>query len=205
MIHKLFPTPIYHENIGALDPMATAFLKNTDYPHEAAGHLHTDDKYILDKNVLKSLKSKIKTHIDLFVHEHLQIKNNINFEIQNSWCNSYDTGEYNTQHWHSNCLLSGVYYAECTEQHSPIIFGKNHLYANLFGPTIRFDLDCEYNENEYHRDFYKIHPVKGDIVIFPSHLLHDVPPSCTDTTRYSIAFNAYPRGSVGAGTCELKL
>jgi hypothetical protein len=36
-----------------------------------------------------------------------------------------------------------------------------------------------------------------DIVLFPSNLSHSVPPSNTDYTRISIAFNSFPSGDIG--------
>lgn len=205
MIHNLFPTPIYHENIGPMDQIAEAFVKNAEYPHEAAGHWHTDDKYILSKPPLKKIKSKIKEHVDIFTHEYLQISKKVDFEIQNSWGNRHIAGQWNSQHWHSNCVISGVYYMNVDDLSGPITFSKPHTHMNLFGPMIRFDLDCEFDDNEYFRDSFTIYPKTGDILMFPSHMQHYVSPSQSRSTRYTIAFNLFPRGIVGDGTCELNI
>ena len=110
--------------------------------------------------------------------------------------------EQNTLHWHSNAMISGVYYIQNEPGAGDIVFQKSHLYYNLFHDTVRvsFKEPTQYNTNEFY-----ISPKSGDLVMFPSHLEHMVTPNLTTTPRYSLAFNFFARGTVGGGTSELKL
>lgn len=203
-ITPLFSVPLFHSKIGDVDPMTLAWIRNLEYPHEAAGHDHTDDKYILEHKKLASLKARIKESCDYFLHEVIGVTDDLDFEIQNSWINRHKTGEANTLHWHSNAMISGVYYPLAHPGDGDILFKRTHLYYNLFHDTVRPEFK-EDNSNQYNTDVYTITPVSGDIILFPSHLEHMVAPNVNNGERYSLAFNLFARGTVGAGTSELKL
>lgn len=195
----LFPIPLYYKNIGGVNDITKQWMYNLDYPHEAAGHDHTGNKHILDEKPLHKLKDKILAECNKFIYEELQVKD-VTFELQNSWINRHNKGEYNTTHWHSNAMLSGVYYMQNAPGAGDIVFQKSHLYYNLFHDTVR----VKYSEtNQWNTNDFYITPTEGDIVIFPSHLEHMVTPNETDTPRYSLAFNLFARGTVGEGTSEL--
>lgn len=200
----LFSVPLYHKKIGAPDPMTLAWMRNLDYPHEAAGHDHTADKYILEHKKLSKLKQLIKSETDYFVHEILGVQDDLDFEIQNSWINKHVKGQDNSVHWHSNAMLSGVYYPLANPNDGDILFKRSHTYYNLFYDTVRVEFKEGYN-NQFNTDLYNITPVSGDLIIFPSHLEHMVVPNENDSERYSLAFNLFARGTVGAGTSELKI
>ncbi len=59
----LFAIPLFYSNIGTVDPITMKWIENLDYPDEAAGHDHTDDKYILNNPKLSNLKNKYKKHV----------------------------------------------------------------------------------------------------------------------------------------------
>jgi uncharacterized protein (TIGR02466 family) len=198
-VTSLFPIPLYYSNIGVVNDMTKQWIYKLDYPHEAAGHDHTGNKKILDEAPLKNLKEKIIVSCNKFINDELKVAD-VTFELQNSWINRHDKGEYNTTHWHSNSMLSGVYYIQNAPGAGDIVFQKSHLYYNLFYDTVRVN----YKEaNAYNTNEFYITPTEGDIVIFPSHLEHMVTPNETDIPRYSLAFNLFARGTVGEGTSEL--
>ena len=200
----MWSVPLFKTNIGKPDPITMAWVKNLEYPHEASGHDHTDDKYILDQPKFKKLKTKLKEVCDFFVHTELGIKDDVNFEIQNSWINRHRAGEHNTLHWHSNAMLSAVYYIQNEPGAGAIQFQRSHLYYNLFHDTVRVDYKDDVL-NQYNLDLFSIEPVSGDLVIFPLHVEHMVTQNQTPSERYSLAFNLFARGHVGAGTSQIKL
>ena len=198
----LFAIPLFYSNIGTVDPITMKWIENLDYPDEAAGHDHTDDKYILNNPKLSNLKKQIQEACNVFVKDELQVNEDVEFEMQNSWINRHAKDEQNTLHWHSNAMLSGVYYIQNEPGAGDIVFHKSHLYYNLFHDTVRVSFK---NHNQWNTPGFTISPKSGDIVIFPSHLEHQVTPNQTTTPRYSLAFNFFARGTVGGGTSELKL
>ena len=200
----MWSVPLFKTNIGKPDPITMAWIKNLDYPHEASGHDHTEDKYILERPKLRKLKAKLKEVCDFFVHQEMGVKENVNFEIQNSWINRHQQGEHNTLHWHSNAMLSAVYYIQNEPKAGQILFKRSHLHYNLFHDTVRVDFKDEV-QNQYNLDLFAVEPISGDLVIFPSHVEHMVTHNETNTERYSLAFNLFARGHVGAGTSQITL
>lgn len=201
-VTPLFSTPVFHTNIGAPDPITMAWIKNLDYPHEASGHDHTDDKYILERSQLKHIKEKLKSVTDSWIHDDLGVQDDIDYRITNSWINRHRKDEMNTIHWHSNAVLSCVYYPQTPPNSGDIIFKRSHLFYNLFHDTLRPEFkDGHYNQ--FNQDIHVISPTSGDLIMFPSHLEHVVVPNKTNEERYSLAFNLFPRGTFGAGTSSV--
>ena len=201
-VTPLFSIPLFYANLGPLNFITKKYIQSLNYPDEAAGHDHTADKYVLAHPQLKTLAKQIDDAVKTFVKKELKVNDDVEFELQNSWANRHGKNEHNTLHWHSNAMLSGVYYVDSQQNAGDIVFQKSHLYTNLFHDTVR----VSYTEtNEYNTSEFFITPKEGDIVLFPSHLEHMVTPNQTDTPRYSLAFNYFARGTVGAGTSELKI
>ena len=200
----MWSVPLFKTNIGKPDVITMAWIKNLDYPHEAAGHDHTGDKYILDKPKMKKLKAQIKHACDFFVHEELGVQDDLDFKIQNSWINRHRPGEDNTLHWHSNSMLSAVYYLQNEPGGGDILFKRTHNYYNMFHDTVRVNFKDEV-QNQYNMDLIAVTPVSGDLLIFPSHCEHLVTRNNTPSERYSLAFNLFARGTIGGGTSQLDL
>ena len=201
-VTPMFSTPIFHTNIGEPDPISLAWIKNLEYPHEASGHDHTDDKYILNRSQMKNLRSKLKSVTDYWIHDVLGVQDDIDYAIENSWVNRHRKGEMNTIHWHSNAVMSCVYYPQTPPNSGAIIWKRSHMYYNLFHDTLRPEFK-ETHSNQFNTDVHIVEPKSGDLVMFPSQLEHVVTPSETDEERYSLAFILFPRGTFGAGTSSV--
>lgn len=199
---QLFAIPLFYTNIGTVDADTKQFVESLDYPDEAAGHDHTDNKYVLSLPQFNNLQTEIDKAVQYFVKDVLSVNDDVTFGLENSWINRHVKGEHNTLHWHSNSMLSGVYYVDSGQGAGDIVFQKSHLWHNLFHDTVR----VSYKETNLHNtnEFF-ITPQAGDLVLFPSHLEHMVTPNLTDTPRYSLAFNYFARGKVGGGTSELRV
>jgi len=111
-VTQLFSIPLFYANIGELDKITKTFVKAMDYPDEAAGHDHTKDKTVLSLPKLHSLSQQIDDAVQYFIKDVLAVNDDVEFKLENSWINKHSKGEYNTLHWHSNAMLSGVYYIE---------------------------------------------------------------------------------------------
>jgi uncharacterized protein (TIGR02466 family) len=105
--------------------------------------------------------------------------------ITEAWININQKGHFNYSHDHPGSLFSAVYYVKGgadkgeLELKTPII---PHTY------TISNDLADSFNAFTGHA--MVIPPVTGDLLIFPSWLLHRVNISRSDEDRISIAFNS---------------
>lgn len=93
-------------------------------------------------------------------------------QIEMIWWNTYDTGAYAEVHNHGFGKISGVYLLELNETNSTTFMTDD---AHQFGPTeSRMTHKTDYAE-------------EGDVLLFPSSLLHCVNP--TIKRRISVSFN----------------
>ena len=195
----LFSTPLLHVNIGALDPIKMAWVNSLEYPDLAVAD---NDFNFLDKPQLKELKQKINKHLDYFVYELLDVNKNITFNFQSSWLNRMDPGEHISTHSHKNSLVSGVYYMQDTNSAINFLKGSQHL--NTWPTTVEPATNDKIH-NQYTIDHFSVYPKAGDLLIFPSHLEHNVERNIDNNYRYSLAFNLFASGTIGTDSIGLTI
>jgi len=100
------------------------------------------------------------------------------------WMNANPSGGFNAPHTHPGAHWSGVYYVS-----QPEVEEGNSGMIEFLDP--RSDLpNWRILDAPAFRMKKKIRPQPGEIVIFPSYLVHWVYPNEADEERVSIAFNA---------------
>jgi len=98
--------------------------------------------------------------------------------IGNSWANINDPKAWNKPHLHNGCWYSGVFYIHAEGDEGDIVFiDKDPKVVSDYPHSPRV------NEN------WSFSPTKGELILFPSALMHMVEPNFTDRDRYSISFN----------------
>jgi uncharacterized protein (TIGR02466 family) len=101
-----------------------------------------------------------------------------------AWMNANPPGGFNAPHTHPGAHWSGVYYVS-----QPEVETGNSGMIEFLDP--RSDLPhWRMLKAGAFRAKKKIRPAPGELVIFPSYLVHWVYPNETDDERVSIAFNA---------------
>lgn len=113
---------------------------------------------------------------------------NLGWAIKEMWVNVLDTGGRQAMHNHANSFASGVVYLTETDDSARTVFMKSpggHDFALkndhagvVTGP---------YNAEKWVSPL----PSPGDLMLFPSYLMHAVPPNA-GARRISLAFNAIP-------------
>jgi uncharacterized protein (TIGR02466 family) len=108
--------------------------------------------------------------------------------LKEMWVNVLDAGGRQAMHNHANSFISGVVYLTRTHASSQTVFmkspgGTDFLFKNdHHGMT----------PNEYCADkWISPAPEPGDLVLFPSYLMHAVPPNQGER-RITLSFNAIP-------------
>jgi len=102
----------------------------------------------------------------------------------NAWMNINYAGAYNAPHTHPGAHWSGVYYVK----QPPVEEGNSGMIEFLSPLT---DLpNWRLLGIDAFRPKRKLRPNAGEIVLFPSYLVHWVYPNETDEERITIAFNA---------------
>ena len=190
---QLFPISVYQSKID-IDENIKSFLYSQECERMFSGNGDfSKNKYILETNECVNLKKQIMKQLDVFTRKYLTVKNNIRFYMQNSWVVKHHKGDWGQQHKHGNSLLSGVCYLKTNKDSGNIVFHKPDGYTNLFHSSTLI----QFNDYENHNsDDWDITPEEGDILIFPSHLLHSIRSNNSDMERYSLAFNFHIEGEL---------
>jgi uncharacterized protein (TIGR02466 family) len=110
------------------------------------------------------------------------------WSLKEMWVNVLEQGGHQAMHNHANSFISGVVYLTPTDASSQTVFmktpgGTDFTFRNDHGGTAR----GEYNADKW----VSPAPEPGDLVLFPSYLLHAVPPN-QGARRITLALNAIP-------------
>jgi uncharacterized protein (TIGR02466 family) len=149
----------------------------------------TKNKNILDESTFANLKREISQGFAHYVNQIINPINDIEIYITQSWLNITTIGMAHHLHSHANSYLSGVLYINTNEE-DKIIF-KRPVQSNLIlstTPKISTILNSEY---------WWVPVSTGQLLIFPSHLEHMVPPFGTEHKRISLSMNTYIKGKIG--------
>jgi hypothetical protein len=112
----------------------------------------------------------------------------IGWSIKEMWVNVLDAGGRQAMHNHANSFVSGVVYLTPTHPDSRTVFMKSPG-----GHDFAFRNDhADTRTGPFHADkWISPQPEPGDLVLFPSYLLHAVPPNVGER-RITLAMNAIP-------------
>ncbi len=110
------------------------------------------------------------------------------WSLKELWLNRLETGGHQAIHNHANCFVSGVLYLTPTDPSANTVFvkalgGNGYVFANAHRDT----RSGPFNSDKW------VAPdaAAGDLILFPSHLLHEVPVN-RGGPRLTLAFNAIP-------------
>ncbi|MCL8384911.1 TIGR02466 family protein [Xanthobacter aminoxidans] len=112
----------------------------------------------------------------------------LNWQIKEIWVNVLEPGGHQAIHTHANSFISGVVYLTEAHPSANIVFhkaigGSGFIFGNT-NPGARINA---FNGGK----FAMPQTGAGDLVMFPSYLLHEVPVN-KGGRRISVAFNAIP-------------
>jgi hypothetical protein len=110
------------------------------------------------------------------------------WSLKEMWVNVLDTGGHQAMHNHANSFISGVVYLTPTHPDARTVFmkspgGTDFSFRNDHAGVVT----GPYNAQKW----VSMQPEPGDVVFFPSYLLHAVPPNPGER-RITMAFNAIP-------------
>jgi uncharacterized protein (TIGR02466 family) len=182
----LFPIPVYKTNIGLLSDEQWEFVKNQNYTPRVTGTYGRNDTSVLESQLFFDLKNKILDHLNFFSTE--IFKHQVEIYITHSWLNYNPKKSYHNLHRHSNSVYSGAYYINVPENSPNLIFAS---------PSIPI---FEITPNEYNvcnSASWEIPVRSGDLVLFPSTLMHEVGENTGDDDRFTLSFNTFLKGEIG--------
>ena len=191
----LFPTIIHQFDVNGFSEIQDKLI---DYAYdlkkrEPAGVIisnqggwQSPDFHISDKDDI--LHSFLSNCLDNFPN----IDKEINFDVD-AWININKPGDYNHKHNHPNCHLAGVLWIKCPEDCGAIEFDSPSSFQSHNELHSYID-DFKNQNNLFHCFYFK--PTEGRILVFPSHLNHQVKPNQSNEDRISISFNIWLKETI---------
>jgi uncharacterized protein (TIGR02466 family) len=187
----LFPIPVMRVEKLLSGDLISSFTDQIRTAHTTAnwksdrlGHtpIATPQSKAMFLEVSKLATPKLAEFGELLFGETLQ------WSIKEIWVNVLDAGGRQAVHTHANSFISGVVYLTRSHPSANIVFHKS-----LGGSDFIFS---NHNKNARIGPFNGSKWVMpeisaGDLVLFPSYLLHEVPTNQGEQ-RISISFNAIP-------------
>ena len=104
------------------------------------------------------------------------------FEITGCWANISPKGGTHVSHNHPNNFLSGVYYVQAPPGGNAIDFHEPRAQVSVIRPKVK-------RYNLFNSIIANVSVSAGQLIIFPSWLVHSVQANQSGTLRISISFN----------------
>jgi uncharacterized protein (TIGR02466 family) len=150
---------------------------------QSRGYLYKESK---NYKILK-LGSIIQCKMEILRSKFGFVKNTQvkELKIGNFWININKINDSNSPHIHASSIFSCVYYVKVPEKSGNITFLNSS--SNFLEKCFNHKQVIKYNE--FNSSTYTYAPKEGDLLMFPSWLLHQVENSESMEDRITIAFN----------------
>ena len=192
-VFGLFPTPFLRApgtlSARLADALAQHFSASAVSANKASDNLsHTAMLRPDDSPLLVEAATLITPRIvDMGA---LMFGQRLGWSIKEMWVNVLDTGGLQAPHTHANSFVSGVVYLTPTHLGSQTVFmkssgGTEFLFKNEHASIT----PTPFNGDRWVGPV----PAPGDLVLFPSYVMHAVPPNQGER-RITLSFNAIPDG-----------
>lgn len=187
----LFPTPVMRIaaaiGSGLVEGLVDHFTASAARPNSSSGNLsHTAMLKPSDSPLLVEAAQLLTPRLAEFGQ--VLFGQPLGWSLKEMWVNVLDTGGRQAMHNHANSFISGIVYLTPTHEASTTVFmkspgGSDFAFRNDHAGSV---------VNEYNADKWRSPlPQPGDLLMFPSYLMHAVPPN-QGARRISLAFNAIP-------------
>jgi len=119
------------------------------------------------------------------LHRYFSFAGAMRQSITEAWININRRGDFNYDHTHPGCFFSCVYYVKGAPNQ-----GNIELTTPIEAHAYTIENDMVEAHNSYSGHALSIPPNTGELLIFPSWVLHRVKQNTTDDDRISIAMNS---------------
>ncbi len=199
-VNQLFSYPVVVIN---LDDFFVSFFekerKNQIWRENI--HEHCFNNYVSkDMNILEKYpkeKQKLLDCVNFYKNEIMKWTD-VELSITTSWMTKTKQNGFSKPHSHKNSLVSGVVYDSSTSEKNagPLYFQSTKTYSSI--------LPCNPSTFNYENctEAY-IDVLPNRLILFESCLKHHIGKHLSPVTRYSLAFNTFPKGSFGFADSSL--
>tara|TARA_B100000482_G_C12504191_1_gene257809 strand:+ start:153 stop:749 length:597 start_codon:yes stop_codon:yes gene_type:complete len=188
-VFNLFPSSVHLmdiENYDVVKEEALSFIYQEQENNPSSvyksnrGGWQSDSDYHEWNNIIKRIVDKgLSKHSEFYLDYR-------KLEYHALWFNINKKGNYNHQHDHPRCDLSGVLWIKTPPNCGKIKFESSHSYvANAHLSS----LNEKYKYDTHNYTQFNFNTVEGRMLIFPSYLRHSVEVNESDEDRISVSFN----------------
>jgi uncharacterized protein (TIGR02466 family) len=188
-ITPIFPTPVYTSNLKR-----KFFKKEINYIMSCKknsilneGNITSKNNYVLQNKIFDDINLFLDVNIKNYFKEIFNPLYKIEPYITQSWLNFTKKNQYHHSHNHPNSIISGVLYIKTNKD--SICFLKHNR------PEIVIETK-NFNTFNAYECFFEVS--EGDLIIFPSKLIHKVENKNSEGERISLAFNVFVKGVLGS-------
>lgn len=187
----LFPTP-FMRVAGALErPLVQGLVEHFS---AVAGQTNNSSSQLVHTAMLRPSQSPLLVAAAALITPllaefgALMFGERLGWSLKEMWVNVLDTGGRQAMHNHANSFISGVAYLTRTHPEARTVFMKAPGGIDFSFKNDHADVVTgPYNADKW----ISMQPEPGDVVLFPSYLMHAVPPNPGER-RITLAFNAIP-------------
>lgn len=190
-VFDLFPIPVSRVQ-GAL-PLSVVAGLVMHFSQEAVER-NTSSQNLSHTRMLKPGENPLLGEVATLLKPHLSafgallFGERLGWSVKEMWVNLLDTGGRQAMHNHANSFISGVLYLTPSHPSAQTVFMKSPG-----GHDFAFKNDhAGVQMGPYNADkWVSPAPEPGDLILFPSYLMHAVPPN-DGQRRITMALNAIP-------------
>ena len=185
---NIFPVPIHTFDVNGFNEIQDELI---DYAYELR---KKDPKGVSISNrggwqssgfEVKDENDKLHNFLFNCINGFPHINYKVNFLIY-AWININKPGNYNVKHLHPTNDLSGVLWIKAPQNSGDIVFESPYE----FQAYQEIDSYVDEFRNSFNIDHsYYFTPTDGRMLIFPSHLMHEVEENLSNEDRISVSFN----------------
>jgi uncharacterized protein (TIGR02466 family) len=194
-VFDLFPIPLY---VTTYDKDLTEIVKyfdNQEMNEPNGGYgIISKNSYVIDSEVCKPLSVWIMDHFRKFATDVMRYEYK-ELQFAQSWLTYKKPGQFHRAHTHPNTIIAGVFYYDVQEDDAAICFSKEARSYNR--SYIEPSLLPDFQNYPHSQEEIYFKPKQGNLIIFPSHLTHGVPPNTTNRVRKALGVNALTKGTLG--------
>ena len=190
-VYELFPTPVMRVpallSPDAAQALAKRLTRTAAVFNERSAQLaHTRILGPGEDAELDAVVEQMGPHLQAFGR--LIFGESLRWLVKEMWVNVLQTGGRQTLHNHANCFASGVLYLTASDSSACTVFTRS-----LGGTEFAFrNTHANSKSGPFCADKWVApQPAPGDLILFPSYLLHEVPAN-QGAERVTLAFNAIP-------------
>ena len=149
-------------------------------------NFQSKDSYLLKHKEFKNIKDFIYKCINKFTKNIYQSDQKV--VITQCWLNKNPKGSKHHEHVHPNSIISGVFYFKQNSTLPPIKFSKTLQHGIKLNPK---------KYNNLNSDTFFLSCTDGELILFPSNLVHSVPLNTGNEERISMSFNTFSIDTLG--------